>query len=180
MQEEGFDFHSSGQPILDEQASQTNHSLSTSDSDRQALSDTLGLLDGQIDPSLADLPQAEIENWEGMDEFMADFIGDSNNVTNSTPGDSDNVANKATSEKSADTETRCWEHGCNGKKFSTRSNLLRHQIEKGKARPNFTCPICGAYFSRTTARNQHVDRNSCNRVRRYSNGRERPRPRVID
>ena len=83
-------------------------------------------------------------------------------------------------EDHGDPELRCWEHGCNGRKFSTRSNLIRHQIEKSKARPACKCPQCGAVFSRTSARNQHVAKQSCNRIRRYSNGRERPCPRIID
>lgn len=75
---------------------------------------------------------------------------------------------------------RCWEHGCNGRAFSTRSNLIRHQIEKSQARRTCKCPRCGAVFSRTSARNQHVAKRSCNRIRRYSNGRERRCPRVVD
>jgi hypothetical protein len=35
-------------------------------------------------------------------------------------------------------------------------------------------------FSRTTARNAHVAKGSCNRIRRYSNGRVRPNLRVKD
>lgn len=74
----------------------------------------------------------------------------------------------------------CWKHGCNGRKFATRSNLRRHQQEKSRARPSCQCPHCGAVFSRTTARNTHVARGSCNRIRRYSNGRVRPHERVQD
>ncbi|KAK6859109.1 hypothetical protein PG995_004962 [Apiospora arundinis] len=116
-------------------------------------------------------------DWELLDEIVArpePFPGlppeqtTRNNSSHSHTTDEDNTA------------LCCWEHGCNGKQFSTRSNLQRHQMEKGKARPNFKCPTCGAFFSRTTARNQHVAKKSCNRVRRYSNGRERPGVRVID
>jgi uncharacterized C2H2 Zn-finger protein len=75
---------------------------------------------------------------------------------------------------------RCWEHGCNGRKFTTRSNFRRHLREKSNARPSCRCPQCGAVFSRTTARNAHVAKGSCNRIRRYSNGRVRPNLRVKD
>lgn len=75
---------------------------------------------------------------------------------------------------------RCWKHGCNGRKFTTRSNLRRHLREKSHARPSCCCPHCGAVFSRTTARNTHVARGSCGRIRRYSNGRIRPHLRVSD
>ncbi|KAH8660632.1 hypothetical protein BX600DRAFT_523665 [Xylariales sp. PMI_506] len=74
----------------------------------------------------------------------------------------------------------CWEHGCNGRKFTTRSNLKRHLREKSLRRPTYRCPQCGAVFSRTTARNTHVARGSCKRIRRYSNGRIRLHPRMVD
>jgi hypothetical protein len=48
---------------------------------------------------------------------------------------------------------QCWDHGCNGRQFSTFSNLLRHQREKSGASQKSTCPRCGAVFTRTTARN---------------------------
>lgn len=72
-------------------------------------------------------------------------------------------------------DLRCWDHGCNGRVFATASNLARHQREKSNRRPSYLCPMCGAYFSRSTARNQHVDNKSCGRIRRYSNGRQRVR-----
>ena len=74
---------------------------------------------------------------------------------------------------SSETEFNCWEHGCNGRSFATDSNLRRHQREYSSARPLHLCPMCGAFFSRSTARNQHVERNSCGTIRRYSNGRQR-------
>ncbi|KAI0020559.1 hypothetical protein F4780DRAFT_364677 [Xylariomycetidae sp. FL0641] len=45
---------------------------------------------------------------------------------------------------------QCWEHGCNGRQFSTFSNLLRHQREKSGQAAKATCPNCGAEFTRTT------------------------------
>lgn len=73
----------------------------------------------------------------------------------------------------------CWEHGCNGKVFSSWSNLRRHQRERALQAPKCYCPRCGAHFSRTTARNQHLANMSCRRIRRYSNGRMRPSLRKI-
>jgi uncharacterized C2H2 Zn-finger protein len=83
-------------------------------------------------------------------------------------------------EHDGDADLRCWDHGCSGRKFTTRSNLKRHLKEKSEARPECRCPRCGAVFSRTTARNTHVARGSCNRIRRYSNGRIRPNVRTTD
>ncbi|KAI2640638.1 hypothetical protein GGS26DRAFT_539112 [Hypomontagnella submonticulosa] len=73
-----------------------------------------------------------------------------------------------------DSSTRCWEHGCNGRRFSTRGNLVRHQREKAKRDVKAYCFNCGAFFTRTTARDKHIINQSCGRIRRYSNGRIRP------
>ncbi|CAI6338412.1 unnamed protein product [Periconia digitata] len=56
---------------------------------------------------------------------------------------------------------QCWEHGCNGRQFSTFSNLLRHQREKSGTATKSTCPRCGAEFTRTTARNGHMAHEKC-------------------
>lgn len=56
---------------------------------------------------------------------------------------------------------QCWEHGCNGRQFSTFSNLLRHQREKSGQATKATCPNCGAEFTRTTARNGHLAHDKC-------------------
>ncbi|KAG9248448.1 hypothetical protein BJ878DRAFT_488344 [Calycina marina] len=56
---------------------------------------------------------------------------------------------------------QCWEHGCNGRTFSTFSNLLRHQREKSGQATKSSCPNCGAEFTRTTARNGHMAHEKC-------------------
>ncbi|ROT36937.1 hypothetical protein SODALDRAFT_325497 [Sodiomyces alkalinus F11] len=63
---------------------------------------------------------------------------------------------------------QCWEHGCNGRQFSTFSNLLRHQREKSGQAAKATCPNCGAEFTRTTARNGHLLHDKC-KSRRNAN-----------
>lgn len=60
---------------------------------------------------------------------------------------------------------QCWEHGCNGRQFSTFSNLLRHQREKSGVAAKSTCPNCGAEFTRTTARNGHMAHDKCKQRR---------------
>ena len=60
---------------------------------------------------------------------------------------------------------RCWEHGCNGRQFSTFSNLLRHQREKSGQSAKASCPNCGAEFTRTTARNGHLLHDKCKQRR---------------
>ena len=56
---------------------------------------------------------------------------------------------------------QCWEHGCNGREFSTFSNLLRHQREKSGTAAKSYCPNCHAEFTRTTARNGHMEHGKC-------------------
>lgn len=56
---------------------------------------------------------------------------------------------------------QCWDHGCNGRQFSTFSNLLRHQREKSGTAAKSYCPKCGAEFTRTTARNGHLAHDKC-------------------
>ncbi|OAF55899.1 hypothetical protein VC83_07925 [Pseudogymnoascus destructans] len=56
---------------------------------------------------------------------------------------------------------QCWDHDCNGRKFSTFSNLLRHQREKSGMGTKPTCHKCGAEFTRTTARNGHMAHEKC-------------------
>ncbi|PNS21925.1 hypothetical protein CAC42_523 [Sphaceloma murrayae] len=63
---------------------------------------------------------------------------------------------------------QCWEHGCNGRKFSTFSNLLRHQREKSGTASKSYCPKCGAEFTRTTARNGHLAHDKCSKQRKSS------------
>ncbi|KAF2237437.1 hypothetical protein EV356DRAFT_16249 [Viridothelium virens] len=65
---------------------------------------------------------------------------------------------------------QCWEHGCNGRQFSTFSNLLRHQREKSGTAAKSYCPKCGAEFTRTTARNGHLAHEKCSKQRKSSEG----------
>ncbi|CAI7587363.1 unnamed protein product [Penicillium bialowiezense] len=71
--------------------------------------------------------------------------------------DTDPPNRRATSRQRA----QCWDHGCNGREFSTFSNLLRHQRERSGVVAKAECPICGAVFTRTTARNIHVAQGKC-------------------
>ena len=56
---------------------------------------------------------------------------------------------------------QCFEHGCNGREFSTFSNLLRHQRERSGNATKSVCPHCGTEFTRTTARNGHLTSGKC-------------------
>ena len=57
-------------------------------------------------------------------------------------------------------QVRCWQHGCNGRTFSSLSNYRRHCREKRLNRLP-TCSRCGRGFSRTGARNSHYQQRRC-------------------
>ena len=61
---------------------------------------------------------------------------------------------------------QCWDHGCNGRYFSTFSNLLRHQREKSGSSTKSVCNRCGAEFTRKTARDGHLAHDKCKGGRR--------------
>jgi hypothetical protein len=60
----------------------------------------------------------------------------------------------------------CYDHGCNGRKFSSISNLKRHQRERAGRTPLSFCSWCGAAFYRRWTRDHHVIRMSCLRIPR--------------
>jgi hypothetical protein len=71
----------------------------------------------------------------------------------SSPGDLEILSSRP--------KPQCWDHGCNGRQFSTFSNLLRHQREKSGSAMKAICPYCGTEFTRTTARNGHMYGGKC-------------------
>ncbi|GAM91273.1 hypothetical protein ANO11243_093210 [Dothideomycetidae sp. 11243] len=56
-------------------------------------------------------------------------------------------------------DLRCWEHGCNGRKFANRSNLERHRKERERSR--WTCPHCQKVFTRRSAQKTHLRLRRC-------------------
>ncbi|KAJ5220195.1 hypothetical protein N7468_009399 [Penicillium chermesinum] len=58
-------------------------------------------------------------------------------------------------------EIRCWEHGCEGRKFSSLGNYRRHLREKNGQAKGYPCPDCGRVFTRSTARNYHKNSGTC-------------------
>ena len=58
---------------------------------------------------------------------------------------------------------RCRQGTCKGKIFSTFSNLLRHEREIHGKSAKVPCTLCGAKFTRTTARNTHQRKGVCSR-----------------
>lgn len=60
-----------------------------------------------------------------------------------------------------DQNIRCYDHGCDGRGFSSVGNFVRHQREKSDKANRFICHFCGQLFTRQTARNLHVSRRRC-------------------
>ncbi|KAK4695636.1 hypothetical protein P7C71_g2151, partial [Lecanoromycetidae sp. Uapishka_2] len=56
---------------------------------------------------------------------------------------------------------QCWDHSCNGRSFSSISNLLRHQGEKGDIPQKLTCHRCAAEFTRKAALGDHLILGEC-------------------
>ncbi|KAI5247039.1 hypothetical protein E4T42_06163 [Aureobasidium subglaciale] len=56
---------------------------------------------------------------------------------------------------------RCWNSCCNGRTFSTQSNLVRHQREKRGVGTDLKCSFCGVGFSRSGARKAHEAERRC-------------------
>ncbi|PGG99116.1 hypothetical protein AJ79_08680 [Helicocarpus griseus UAMH5409] len=54
---------------------------------------------------------------------------------------------------------QCWDHGCNGREFSSFGNLVRHQRERAGTKSE--CPRCGKVFTRTTSRDRHLAKVKC-------------------
>ena len=63
--------------------------------------------------------------------------------------------------KSLELPIRCYNHGCNGRTFSSKGNYQRHLKEQNGAAPKFLCPTCGRMFSRSSARNKHYKEQRC-------------------
>ncbi|KAL4812987.1 hypothetical protein BDW67DRAFT_193119 [Aspergillus spinulosporus] len=60
-----------------------------------------------------------------------------------------------------DAPIRCWDHGCEGRKFSSVGNYRRHLREKNGQAKMHPCPDCGRVFTRSTARNFHRQSGTC-------------------
>ncbi|KAL4971553.1 hypothetical protein BDW66DRAFT_163607 [Aspergillus desertorum] len=60
-----------------------------------------------------------------------------------------------------DPNIRCWDHGCEGRKFSSLGNYRRHLREKNGQAKVHPCPDCGRVFTRSTARNFHRQSGTC-------------------
>jgi hypothetical protein len=58
------------------------------------------------------------------------------------------------------TNLRCFEHGCNGRRFSNKDNLRRHFRERSVVN-RADCYFCGITFSRKSNRDAHIASGRC-------------------
>lgn len=68
------------------------------------------------------------------------------------------------------TMLRCWQHGCGGRRFSSRTNYRRHIKEKANELPKHICGLCGMTFTRKTAKAEHQNLRRCRTVELDANG----------
>ncbi|KAH7198918.1 uncharacterized protein B0J16DRAFT_331352 [Fusarium flagelliforme] len=75
-------------------------------------------------------------------------------------------------------DLRCFDHGCDGRRFSSIGNLVRHQKEqsRGLSARRYQCPYCDQTFTRSTARNVHLSRGRCGGVNAIHNANNNPNP----
>jgi hypothetical protein len=85
--------------------------------------------------------------------------------TQSTSNEDKNLHNLGSSELITFTELlkepRCYEHGYDGRLFSSASNLKRHQRERDRMVRQMLCSWCDAAFYRRWTRDHHVPRLHC-------------------
>lgn len=62
---------------------------------------------------------------------------------------------------------RCWQHGCDGRSFSSLSNYRRHLRER--LGPRARCPRCGQTFVRAAARDEHHRERKCTMIQLDAN-----------
>ena len=65
-------------------------------------------------------------------------------------------------EREASKKPQCWDHGCNGREFTSFSALWSHQREEDGTPPKRTCPRCGATFPQAIAFLRHLAVDKCN------------------
>jgi hypothetical protein len=62
---------------------------------------------------------------------------------------------------------RCYQHGCEGRQFSSAENYRRHIRERNQSNRT-TCPFCAAVFTRKSNRDTHVREGRCKAFNRWS------------
>jgi hypothetical protein len=58
-------------------------------------------------------------------------------------------------------QPRCWQHGCQGRTFTSFSNYRRHVKEKEGRIKKAVCSRCGQQFARASGRNIHYAQRRC-------------------
>ncbi|TKA27965.1 hypothetical protein B0A50_04031 [Salinomyces thailandicus] len=141
-----------------------NSSSSTLSSYSASLSRSPGLYDSSAYPQAYSTQPQPSQSYSSANSYPPPFLGSSVNEVLAKPLGSEHSIRVLNQRP----KPQCWEHGCNGRQFSTFSNLLRHQREKSGTASKSYCPKCGAEFTRTTARNGHIAHDKCSKPRQPS------------
>lgn len=81
--------------------------------------------------------------------------------SNPMPIDYNTASSPTFSNLEGELHRTCFDHGCDGRVFSSRSNFRRHRREKAQQAQLLECPVCGAKFYRRWTRDQHMLREKC-------------------
>ena len=103
------------------------------------------------------------ENFSHQEGFP-DFLTFYSRIQSRLPRPSPDLSSTLTTDQTVSKvppKPVCWDHGCNGRQFSTFSNLLRHQRAKAGISNKPCCPRCGAEFTRVSARDGHMQHDKC-------------------
>lgn len=73
-------------------------------------------------------------------------------------------------DKSDESEIRCWNHNCDGRRFSSMGNYRRHLREKAGNAKRHQCQDCGRFFTRSTSRNTHRQLGTCRKRKASTSG----------
>ncbi|KAE8139792.1 hypothetical protein BDV38DRAFT_280709 [Aspergillus pseudotamarii] len=103
--------------------------------------------------------------FTGSQEDAPDVVPSMSNRSGSESAASQTTIAVRTNQASQKSDTlRCWESCCNGRVFSNRSNLIRHQRERRGESAKLRCSFCDAVFSRRAARDTHEAARRCRRL----------------
>ncbi|KAK6814544.1 hypothetical protein RU639_009443 [Aspergillus parasiticus] len=102
--------------------------------------------------------------FTGSQEDTLDFVPSTSNSSDfGSPASQTTVAVRINKGFQKEDTLRCWESCCNGRAFSNRSNLTRHQRERRGESAKLRCSFCDAVFSRRAARDTHEAARRCRR-----------------
>ena len=126
---------------------------SDSDTDRYDMNDTDDFEDEEMNRGMHQGNQEGGRGGEREDDISAPdvdmSVGDESSprLSSAESSRADDDAERHKTQLYNTEDLCCWNDGCNGREFLTKSNLVRHWIEKCNAHSTYCCPSCGAVFN---------------------------------